>query len=176
MILGHPTEDIVRRRYSWLEPKLPLQSSVAAASVSTTRRCIRHCPIPRKLIAIAEHNPERRRAVGERFGIKGLYPDAEAMYQEIVPDIAAVVLPGKYIKDAVIASAEAGVKGVSTDKPIGACLADVDQMVDVCEERGVVFAGGNLQRALSEVQEVAGWLRAGNYGELRGNLCPPLGR
>ena len=121
-----------------------------------------------ELVAIAEYNPERRRAVGERFGIKGLYPDAEAMYREIVPDIAAVVLPGKYIKDAVIASAEAGVKGVSTDKPIGACLADVDEMVDVCEGRGVVFAGGNLQRAFSEVQEVAGWIRAGNYGELRG--------
>lgn len=121
-----------------------------------------------ELVAIAEYNPDRRRAVGERFGIKALYPDAEAMYREIVPDIAAVVLPGKYIKDAVIASAEAGVKGVSTDKPIGACLADVDEMVDVCDERGVVFAGGNLQRALSEVQEAAGWLRAGNYGELRG--------
>ena len=58
-----------------------------------------------ELVAIAEYNPERRNAVGERFGIKALYPDAEAMYGEIVPDIAAVVLPGKYIKDAVIASA-----------------------------------------------------------------------
>ena len=27
-----------------------------------------------ELVAIAEHNPERRRAVGERFGIKALYP------------------------------------------------------------------------------------------------------
>ena len=38
-----------------------------------------------ELVAIAEHNPERRRAVGERFGIKALYPDTEAMYREIVP-------------------------------------------------------------------------------------------
>ncbi|MAG85149.1 hypothetical protein CMK10_13410 [Candidatus Poribacteria bacterium] len=122
-----------------------------------------------ELVAIAEYNSARLRAVGERFGIKALYPDAEAMYREIVPDIAVVVLPVKYIKEAVIASAQAGVKGVSTDKPIGACLADADQMVDVCAERGVVFAGGNLQRALSEVQEVASWLLAGDYGELRGS-------
>ena len=121
-----------------------------------------------ELVAIAEINPERLQAVGERFGIKALYPDAEAMYREIVPDLAVVVLPGKYIKEAVIASAEAGVKGVSTDKPIGACLADIDEMVEVCDARGVVFAGGNLQRAMSEVQEAAGWLRAGDYGELRG--------
>ena len=121
-----------------------------------------------ELVAIAEINPERLQAVGERFGITALYRDAEAMYREIVPDLAVVVLPGKYIKEAVIASAQAGVKGVSTDKPIGARLSDVDEMVQVCEERGVVFAGGNLQRAISEVQEAAGWLRAGEYGELRG--------
>ena len=79
-----------------------------------------------ELVAVAEYNPERRRAVGERFGISALFEDAAAMYREIVPDIAAVVLPGKYIKEAVIASAQAGVRGVSTDKPIGACLADAD--------------------------------------------------
>ena len=120
-----------------------------------------------ELVAVAEYNPERRRAVGERFGISALFQDAAAMYREIVPDIAVVVLPGKYIKEAVIASAQAGVRGVSTDKPIGACLADVDAMVAACQERGVVFAGGNLQRAMGEVQEAARWLRAGDYG----NLC-----
>ena len=58
---------------------------------------------------------------------------------------------------------------MSTDKPIGACLADVDEMVDVCEERGVVFARGQSSAGtFEEVQEVTGWLRAGNYGELRG--------
>ncbi|HIG16896.1 MAG TPA: Gfo/Idh/MocA family oxidoreductase, partial [Candidatus Handelsmanbacteria bacterium] len=121
-----------------------------------------------ELVAIAEYNPERRKAVGERFGVKALYQDAAAMYREIAPDIAAVVLPGKHIKEAVIASAQAGVKGVSTDKPIGACLADVDEMIDVCAERGVVFAGGNLKRASTDIQDAGRWLRAGDYGELRG--------
>ena len=121
-----------------------------------------------EVVAVVEINEERLKAVGERYGIKALYRDVEAMYREVVPDIAAVVLPGKYIKEAVIASAQAGVKGVSTDKPIEARLSDVDEMIDVCWERGVVFAGGNLQRAISEVQEAASWLRAGEYGELRG--------
>ncbi|MFH1567052.1 MAG: Gfo/Idh/MocA family oxidoreductase [Gemmatimonadota bacterium] len=121
-----------------------------------------------ELVAIAEHNPDRRRAVGERFGVQALFPDAESMLGEVVPDIAAVVLPGKYIRDAVVACARAGVRGVSADKPIGACLADVDAMVEVCRERGVVFAGGNLQRAMGEVQEAAAWLRAGDFGPLRG--------
>ncbi len=121
-----------------------------------------------ELVAIAEYNPERRKAVGERFGINALFQDAQALFQEVVPDIAAVVLPGKFIKEAVIAAAESGVKGVSTDKPIGSRLSDVDEMIEVCETRGVVFAGGNLQRAISEVQEAARWLRNGDYGALNG--------
>lgn len=121
-----------------------------------------------EVVAVAEYNAERRQAIGERFGITNLYQDADAMLQHIVPDITAVVLPGKYIKQAVIASAEAGVKGVSTDKPIEARLSDVDEMIQVCQARNVLFAGGNLQRAISTVQETAGWLRAGEYGALRG--------
>ena len=123
-----------------------------------------------ELVAIAEYNDDRRSVVGERFGVRALYKDAEEMFQEMdePPDLAVVVLPGKYIKDAVIAAAEAEVQGVSTDKPIGARLSDVDEMIDACEQRGVVFHGGNLQRARHDVQEAASWIRRGDFGEIRG--------
>ena len=123
-----------------------------------------------EIVAIAEHNDERRKEVGERFSVKALYKDAEEMYgrMEGVPDLAVTVLPGKFIKDAVIASAQAGVRGVSTEKPIGAKLSDVDAMIDVCAERDVVFHGGNLQSARSDVQEAASWLRRGDFGEVLG--------
>ena len=123
-----------------------------------------------EVVAIAEYNDERRKMVGERFGVTALYKDAEQLYTQFgeVPDLAVVVLPGKFIKDAVIASAQAGVRGVSTDKPIGARLSDVDEMIETCHERGVVFHGGNLQRARSDVQEAASWLRHGDFGEVRG--------
>jgi predicted dehydrogenase len=121
-----------------------------------------------EVVALAEYNPDRRAAVGERFGVTALFADADDLYRNITPDVTAVVLPGKYIKDAVIASAEAGVRGVSTDKPIGATLSEVDAMVEACESRDIVFAGGNLQRAMGEVQEAGAWLRAGDFGELRG--------
>ena len=123
-----------------------------------------------EVIAIAEYNEDRRIVVGERFGVNALFKDAEEMYQQMdeVPDLAVVVLPGKFIKDAVIASAEAGVRGISTDKPIGARLSDVDEMISTCEERGAVFHGGNLQRARADIQEAASWLRSGDYGEVQG--------
>jgi predicted dehydrogenase len=121
-----------------------------------------------EIVAIAEHNPERLRAVGEKYGVKALYPDVQTLLKNVVPDIVAVITPSKYYKEAVIACAEAGVKGVSTDKPIAATLSDADEMVDVCRSRGVVYAGGNLQRAMNELQEAARRTRAGEYGELVG--------
>jgi predicted dehydrogenase len=121
-----------------------------------------------ELVAIAEWNDDRRKVVGERFGVKALYKDADAMLREVVPDLAAVITPTKFMKDAVIACAEAGVKGVSTDKPIAARLSDADAMVDACKKRNVVFAGGNLQRAMWEVQQAAQRLQSGEYGALKG--------
>ena len=121
-----------------------------------------------EIVAIAEYNPERRKAVGERYGVTALYPDVEALLKDVVPDIAAVVTPVKYFKEAVLACAEAGVKGVSTDKPIAARLSDADEMVAECRRRGVVYAGGNLMRARHETHEVTQRLRDGKYGEMKG--------
>ena len=121
-----------------------------------------------EIVAIAEYNADRLKHVGEKYGVKALYPDAEALLREVVPDIAAVVTPSKHYKDAVIACAEAGVKGVSTDKPIAATLSDADAMVEACESRGVVLSGGALVRAKPEVQEMAGWIKEGQFGELIG--------
>jgi predicted dehydrogenase len=123
-----------------------------------------------ELVAIAEYNDERRTIVGERFGVTALYKDAEEMFQKMdeTADLAVIVLPGKFIKDAVIAAAQSGVRGISTDKPIGATLSDVDEMIDVCEKNNVVFHGGNLQRARYDVQEAASWIRNGDYGDITG--------
>ena len=48
-----------------------------------------------EVVAIAEHNPERREAVGRRFGVKALYPDAPSLLNDIVPDIAAIITPSR---------------------------------------------------------------------------------
>ncbi len=120
------------------------------------------------LVAIAEWNPERRKVVGERFGVKALYRDAEAMLKEVVPDLAAIITPTKYMTDAVIACAEAGVKGVQTDRPFAARLSDADRMIETCQRRGTVLAGGALERANWEVEEAGRRLASGELGRRLG--------
>jgi predicted dehydrogenase len=121
-----------------------------------------------QIVAIAEYNPERRRAVGERFAVNALYPDVHALLGEVLPDIAVVATPTKYMKEAVMACAEAGVRGISTEKPIAAVLADADAMVEACASRRIVFAGGRLHRAMDEVQQVAQRIRRGEFGAMQG--------
>jgi len=121
-----------------------------------------------ELVAIAEWNDERRPVVGKRFGVTALYKDVHSMLREVVPDLAVIVTPTKFMKDAVIACAKAGVKGVSTDKPMAATLADADAMVDACKKHGTIFSGGNLQRAKWTVQNAAERLQAGEFGKIAG--------
>ena len=121
-----------------------------------------------EIVAIVDANVQRRDVLSTRFDVDALYPDVETLLKDMVPDIVVVVTPTKYMKDVVIACAEAGVKGISTEKPIAARLQDADAMVDACAERGIVFAGGNLQRAMNEVQEAAARLHKGEFGNIRG--------
>ncbi|MXY29469.1 Gfo/Idh/MocA family oxidoreductase, partial [Candidatus Poribacteria bacterium] len=121
-----------------------------------------------EIVAIADANTQRREVLGTRFNVAALYPDVETLLANDVPDIAVVVTPTKYMKDTVIACAEAGVNGISTEKQIAARLKDADAMVEACSERGVVFAGGNLQRAMNEVQEAASRLHSGEFGDISG--------
>lgn len=121
-----------------------------------------------EIVAIVDANVQRRDVLGTRFDVAALYPDVETLLKDMVPDIVVVVTPTKYMKDVVIACAEAGVKGISTEKPIAARLQDADAMVDACAERDIVFAGGNLQRAMNEVQEAAARLHKGEFGNIRG--------
>ena len=101
-----------------------------------------------EIVAIVESNSERRSAFATRYSVAASYGDAEAMLRDMVPDVVAVITPIKYFKEIVVACVEAGVKGVSVEKPIGGVLSDVDEMVDLCESRGVVFAGGRVQRTI----------------------------
>ncbi len=128
-----------------------------------------------EIVAIVDPSPDTRVEMGERFGVRALYPDVHALLKEDVPDLAVAVTPSKRYKEIVIACAEAGVKAVSTDKPMAAVLADADEMVEICRQRGVVYAGGTLQRANHEVQEAARRIRAGTYGDLTGACVHRLG-
>ena len=117
---------------------------------------------------------ERAGWVAEHFGVDAdacYAPDSlTTMLAEQRPDVVCVVTPVMYMKSTILTCCEAGesVKGIQCEKPIGGRLSDADDMVAACDAAGIVFGGGNLQRCIPELQELAARIRAGTYGELIG--------
>jgi len=131
-----------------------------------------------EMVALVEPNASRLAEVGAQCGVgpEGQFGETEEMLESINPDIVCVVTPVRYMHAVVMACARhPSVKAVQCDKPVGAVLREADEMVEACEEAGVIFAGGNLQRALGQLQEAAGRLRQGVYGSIRGAMVHSLG-
>ncbi len=119
-------------------------------------------------ISIVDPGIERLKFISGKYGVNNFYTNIEKVFESQIPDVAIIVTPTAYFKEMVMMCAQAGVKGVLVEKPIGGLLSDVDEMIDVCEAQGIVFGGGRVQRAIPEVQKVANYIRAGTYGNLVG--------
>ena len=93
------------------------------------------------LVAVADPDPEGLRAAGERTGAQRLYADYQEMLDKEELDLVSVCprWPDCHV-EMVTACAEAGVKGVLSEKPIARTLAEADAMIEACERNGVRLA------------------------------------
>ena len=48
------------------------------------------------LVGIVDSNPERLKAISERFEVGQTYPDVQSMLASTVPDVVAIVTPGMW--------------------------------------------------------------------------------
>ena len=86
------------------------------------------------------------------------------------PDIVCIVTPVTYMKRTVLTICEVGssVRGIQCEKPIGGVLKDADAMVSACEAASIMLGGGNAQRCIPALQELALRLRDEVYGTIVG--------
>ena len=123
-----------------------------------------------EVAAVADTDQENLELFCERFGVPG-YPSYEEMLAQEQIDISAPVLPVKANCNAIVASAEAGVKAVFSEKPLAACLADADRAVEACASRGIPFAAGLVVSSHPDYRKAYHMAAAGEIGEvLRINL------
>ena len=125
-----------------------------------------------EIIALVDRARDRRQDFADRYGIKVVYDTVDGLLAKEIPDIVSAILPVGNAAEVVIACAEAGVKVVSCEKPIAAELAQADEMVRICHERGTAFGCGTGYWDAPYLQEIADWTRAGNIGGLTGAAIP----
>ncbi len=125
-----------------------------------------------EVIALVDTARERREAFAAHYGIGTTCDTIEELLSLEVPDLVSAVVPVALNPGVVRACAAAGVRVVSCEKPIAVELAQSDEMLRICEERGTVFSCGSVYSGWAHLTETIDWIRQGHLGPLTAAALP----
>ncbi len=121
-----------------------------------------------RIVAVADADPKGLAAEAKKLGGVKAYADFKLMLAEVKPDIAAIC--PRHIHehyDMILAAIAAGVKGIYIEKPFVRTLAEADEVVKLCAEKGVRLAIAHRNRYHPVVDVVKQLVEAGEIGALR---------
>ena len=121
-----------------------------------------------KIIAVADADPKGLAEAAMRLGGVQAYADYKVMLASAKPDIAAIC--SRHIhehRDMIVAAIEAGVKGIYIEKPFVRTLAEADEIVKLCADKGVRLAIAHRNRYHPVVDVVKKLVASGEIGELK---------
>ena len=121
-----------------------------------------------KVVAVADADPKGLADAAQRLGGVKAYADYKVMLAETKPDIAAIC--ARHIhehRDMIVAAVGAGVKGIYIEKPFVRTLAEADEIVKLCAEKGVRLAIAHRNRYHPVIDVVKQLVASGEIGELK---------
>jgi predicted dehydrogenase len=121
-----------------------------------------------KIVAVADADPKGLADAAKRLGDVKAYADYKVMLASAKPDIAAIC--PRHIHehyDMIVAAVAAGVKGIYVEKPFVRTLAEADEIVKLCAEKGVRLAIAHRNRYHPVVDVVKQLVASGEIGELK---------
>ncbi|MGQ9733217.1 MAG: Gfo/Idh/MocA family protein, partial [Candidatus Zipacnadales bacterium] len=92
-----------------------------------------------RIIAGVDINVERLKEFCAKYEVPAAYADYQEMLAREQPDIVSICTWQDTHPAITIAAAEAGVKGILCEKPMGVDLAGPEAAVRICQERGVTL-------------------------------------
>ncbi len=124
--------------------------------------------VPRTaVVAVADADPEGRAAEARKLGGVRAFADYKTMLTEVRPELVAICPRHVHEHHAMIVAAiEAGVKGIYVEKPFVRTLAEADEVVKLCAEKGVKLAIAHRNRYHPVLDVVKRLVAAGEIGEL----------
>jgi predicted dehydrogenase len=121
-----------------------------------------------RIVAVADADPKGLADAAKRLGGVKAYADYKVMLAEVKPDIAAIC--PRHIhehRDMIVAAIEAGVKGIYIEKPFVRTLAEADEIVKLCADKGVRLAIAHRNRYHPVLETVKQLVASGEIGELK---------
>ena len=121
-----------------------------------------------KIVAVADADPKGLADAAKRLGDVKAYADYKVMLASAKPDIAAIC--PRHIHehyDMILAAIAAGVKGIYIEKPFVRTLAEADEIVKLCAEKGVRLGIAHRNRYHPVIEIVKQLVASGEIGELK---------
>lgn len=121
-----------------------------------------------RIVAVADADPKGLAAEAKKLGGVKAYADYKVMLDEVRPDIAAIC--PRHIHEhheMILAAVAAGVKGIYIEKPFVRTLAEADEVVKLCAEKGVRLAIAHRNRYHPVIPLIKKLVDAGEIGELK---------
>lgn len=117
-----------------------------------------------KLVAVADKQIERAKAIGEIKNVPA-YADMHEMMWKEKPDVVSVLTESGLHAKHVIELAQHGAD-IVVEKPMALALEDADKMIETCDRQGIRLFVVKQNRFNVPVIELRNALEAGRFGKL----------
>lgn len=116
------------------------------------------------IIAAADVRPDPLAAFCEKHGVPASYADYRELLEKERPDLVSVCTWTATHPEVTVAAAEAGARGILSEKPMSAHLGDARRMVAVCKSLGIPLAVHHQRRFERGIVEARRRIEAGQIG------------
>ncbi|MFB9760459.1 Gfo/Idh/MocA family protein [Ectobacillus funiculus] len=120
-----------------------------------------------EVAAIASRGLDKAKQTAQQLDIPIAYGSYEALLTDPSIEAVYIPLPNHLHKEWAIRAAEAG-KHVLCEKPLAISADEAQEMVEACENAGVVFAEAFMYRYHPRYTTICDIVKSGEIGELRG--------
>jgi len=118
-----------------------------------------------EVVAIADANAPRAKALASRHGIPEVYESGEALAARAAVDAVAVLTPHHLHLAMVRAAARAG-RHVLVEKAMAHTVAAADELIEVCRAHGVTLAGVFQNRFTPAARMLRDAVQGGALGQV----------
>ncbi|MEI6499766.1 MAG: Gfo/Idh/MocA family oxidoreductase [Armatimonadota bacterium] len=92
------------------------------------------------VVAACDPDAVKLAAFGERWGVTALYSDVDEMMKQERPDLVSICTHTGIRHEVTLKVIAHGPRGIFMEKPMAETLRQCDEIIDACEQRGIVTA------------------------------------
>jgi predicted dehydrogenase len=119
------------------------------------------------LVAACDLSKEKLEKCGKRWQITSLYQDLGEMLKNEALDVISICTWNSTHLEIVKEAINNGVRAIFCEKPIADSLRNADEMVKLCDEKGVILQIDHQRRFDKFHQEVRRFIQDGNLGRIQ---------